>query len=574
MKIMKLPRIVGIVSGLTCALAGSSVLAQTIARVSVSSSLSQGNDSSSQGVISGDGRYIAFFSNATNLVPGDTNAHSDVFVHDYQTGATTRASVSSGGLQANGSSDSPSISSDGRYVAFESNATNLVTGDTNGVYDVFLHDRTTNMTVRVSVASSGTEGNNTSVSPTVSADGRFVAFVSSANNLVLNDTNGSDDVFVRDLQNGTTVLISVDSASVQGNGSSSSPKISADGRYVAFSSNATNLVPGDTNAASDIFIHDMQSGVTLSPTVDPNWVIGNAGSDSPWLSPDGRFVAFRSDANNFVLGDTNGQSDVFVQDTQTSIILRASVDSSGVEGNGPSFNPSISADGRFLAFSSYSSNLVPGDTNNQQDTFVHNFQTGITTRVSSLAVQSDSVSFNPSISSDGRYVTSDSYADNVVPGDTNQTYDVFLYDPLGPCAGFPIYCEAKANSQGCLPEICASGTPSISGPDNFHVTANYELNNKTGIFLWSLGQNSVPLGGGTLCLHSPITRTPGQNSGGTPGVNDCTGTYSFFFSQAYMAAHGLGSGSTVYGQYWSRDPFFPPPTNVGLSNGIQFTIGP
>jgi len=571
---MKLHLALRIASTLACGLLACPTLAQTIARVSVSSSLSQGNDSSFQGVISADGRYVAFFSYATNLVPGDTNGRSDVFVHDYQTGATTRASVNSSGVQADGNSDSPSISSDGRYVAFESSATNLVAGDTNASSDVFLHDRTTNTTVRVSVDSSGAEANNVSGSPSVSADGRFVAFVSNASNLVLNDTNGFGDVFVRDLQLGTTVLISVNTSGVQGDGPSSSPKISADGRYVAFASGATNLVPGDTNAASDIFIHDMQTGVTFSPTVDPNWVIGNAGSDSPWLSPDGRFVAFRSDASNFVLGDTNGQSDVFVQDTQTSIVLRASVDSSGVEGNGFSSNPSISADGRFLAFSSSASNLVPGDTNNQQDTFVHDFQTGLTTRVSSLMAQSDNFSVNTSISSDGRYITFDSFADNVVPGDTNQTYDTFLYDSLGPCAGFPVYCTAKANSQGCLPEICASGAPSISGPDNFHVTANYELNNKTGIFLWSLAQNSVPLGGGTLCLHSPIIRTPGQNSGGTPGVNECTGTYSFYFSQAYMAAHSLGSGTTVYGQYWSRDPFFPPPTNIGLSNGIQFTIGP
>jgi Tol biopolymer transport system component len=548
--------------------------AQTVTRVSVSSSLGQANGFSDQGVISADGRYIAFYSIATNLVPGDTNGFSDIFVHDFGSGATTRASVDSNGVQANNHSDSPAISSDGRYVAFQSFANNLVPGDTNGTHDIFLHDSLTGMTVRVNVSSSGIEANDTSGSPAVSMDGRFVAFVSSASNLVPNDTNGLDDVFVRDLQTSATVRVSVDSAGVQANGTCFSPRISADGRYVVFVSAATNLVPGDTNSASDIFVHDMQTGVTFSPTVDPNWVIGNAASDSPWISPDGRYIAFRSDASNFVLGDTNGASDVFIQDTTTSVVTRASVDSSGVQGNNYSSFPSISSDGRFLAFASYADNLVSGDINGFRDVFVHDFQTGLTKRITAVGAESNNDSFYVSISGDGRFVAFDSYATNLVPNDTNNTVDAFVYDSLGPCAGFPVYCTAKANSQGCLPEICASGTPSMSGPDNFNVTAHYELNNKTGIMLWSLGQNSVPLGGGTLCLHSPIIRTPGQNAGGTPGVNDCTGMYSFHFSQAYMAAHSLGAGTTVYCQYWSRDPFFPPPTNIGLTNGIQFTIGP
>ena len=239
-----------------------------IALVSVDSSGVQGNRDSEYPSISADGRYIAFESEADNLVAGDTNGYSDIFVRDHNTGITTRVSVSSSGGQGSNASTSPSISGDGRYVAFVSRASNLVAGDTNGNSDIFVHDRNTGITTRVNVNSSGGQAIGVSYSPSISADGRYVAFYSIASNLVSGDTNGQMDIFVHDRDTGITTCVSVDSGGVLGNGSSYDPFISADGRYVVFDSSASNLVSGDTNGVSDIFVHDRNSGITTRASVD------------------------------------------------------------------------------------------------------------------------------------------------------------------------------------------------------------------------------------------------------------------------------------------------------------------
>jgi Tol biopolymer transport system component len=225
-------------------------------RVSVDSAGNQGNNGGDEPAISADGRFVAFVS-ADNLVPGDTNDNLDIFVHDRKTGATERVSVDSAGNQANviGSTSEAAISADGRFVAFNS-ANNLVPGDTNDNFDIFVHDRKTGATERVSVDSAGNQGNGAAVAA-ISADGRFVAFQSVADNLVLGDTNGAIDVFVHDRKTGATERVSVDSAGNQANYESVSPAISGDGRFVAFVSLADNLVPGDTNGTYDVFVHQV-----------------------------------------------------------------------------------------------------------------------------------------------------------------------------------------------------------------------------------------------------------------------------------------------------------------------------
>jgi Ca2+-binding RTX toxin-like protein len=417
-----------------------------ITRVSVDSAGNQGN----QGLysftfpsISSDGRFVAFHSSASNLVPGDTNENYDIFVRDTLTNTTTRVSVDSAGNQANGGSLGPSISTDGRFVAFSSNASNLVSGDTNGNYNIFVRDTLTNTTIRVSVDSAGNQADNErykeSSSPSISSDGRFVAFRSNASNLVPGDTNENYDIFVRDTLTNTTTRVSVDSAGNQANNAflsvgrisfsgSSSPSISADGRFVAFNSYASNLVPGDTNNIDDIFVRDMLTNTTTRLSVDSAGNQGNRTSSEPSISADGRFVAFRSYASNLVPGDTNNVDDIFVRDTLSNTTTRLSVDSAGNQGNSTSFEPSISANGRFVAFRSNASNLVPGDTNNTDDIFVRDTLTNTTTRVSvnSAGNQGNNNSFNPSISADGYRVAFDSEASNLVPGDTNDTYDVFV----------------------------------------------------------------------------------------------------------------------------------------------------
>jgi Tol biopolymer transport system component len=435
--------------------------AQVTERVSLSTGGALGNDNSDQASISADGRYVAFASLATNLVAGDTNGVSDIFVRDRQTGTTVRASVATGGAQADGASYYPSISADGRYVAFLSHATNLVPGDTNGLEEIFVRDRQTGTTERVSVATGGAQADGFSFLPSISADGRYVAFSSTATNLVTGDTNHAEDVFVRDRQIGTTECVSLDSSGVQGNNSSLVCAISADGRYVAFGSFATNLVAGDTNGANDIFVRDRQTGTTERVSVATGGAQGNFGSQNPSISADGRYVAFTSDATNLVPGDTNGREDVFVHDRQAGTTERVSLDSGGAQGNDLSdFSPSISADGRYVAFMSYATNLVPGDTNGVFDVFVRDRHAGTTERMSVATGgwQGNGTSELPSISANGRYVAFESSATNLVPGDSNGSFDIYVRDR--DTAGFTSLCDPGA--AGVIPCPCLNAP---SGPD-------------------------------------------------------------------------------------------------------------
>ncbi len=376
---------------------------------------------------SADGRYIAFRSNATDLVASDPNGDLwDVFLKDAQTGETIMLSRNTGGGGADGESDNPVISADGRYVAFQSGATNLVASDTGGFDDIFVYDRQLQITTRVSTNSSGNESNNFSSDPALSADGRYVAFYSDATNLVAGDTNTTRDIFLKDTQTGVTTRVSTDSGGVEANFGSDSPVISADGRYVAFRSLATNLVAGDTNGW-DVFVKDTQTGVTTRVSTDSGGVESNGQSFDPVLSADGRYVAFRSDATNLVPGDTNGVLDVFVKDTQTGVTMRVSTDSGGLQGDDNSIHSALSADGRYVAFWSFATNLVASDNNTFPDVFIKDTMTGTTTRVStnSAGAESNGDSFIPSISGDGRYVVFHSAATNLVSGDTNGVEDVF-----------------------------------------------------------------------------------------------------------------------------------------------------
>jgi Tol biopolymer transport system component len=407
-----------------------------VARVSVASDGTQGNGDSFDGSISADGRYVAFASKASNLVAGDTNGKQDIFVQDRQTGQTTRVSVASDGAQGNGDSGQPVISADGRFVAFYSSASNLVPGDTNGVEDVFVHDRLTGQTTRVSVASDGAQGNGPSWGPSISGDGRFVAFESRASNLVPGDTNDTTDVFVHDRLTGQTMRVSVASDGREGNSYSWLARISADGRFVVFTSDASNLVPGDTNGTWDVFVHDRQTGQTTMVSVAPDGTPGNGRSIGVSISGDGRFVAFMSEASNLVAGDTNGTWDVFVRDRLTGQTTRVSVASDGTQGNASSSGGALSGDGRFVVFSSIASNLTPGDTNGAMDVFVHDRQTGQTTMVTvaSDGAQGNADSSGAAISADGRFVVFTSRASNLVPGDTNGTWDIFVATAMEPTA--------------------------------------------------------------------------------------------------------------------------------------------
>ena len=324
-------------------------------------------------VMSTTGRFIAFSSPATNLVPGDTNDYSDVFVHDRETGQTTRVSVDSSGMEGNGPSQYPGISGDGRFVVFFGSATNLVQGDLNQKSDVFLHDRATATTTRVSVDNFGNEGDDHCCEfsrPVISIDGDHIAFSSKSTNLVPIDTNGWDDIFVHERKTGAITRVSVTSSGAQADDRSEDVAISANGQTIAFQSRATNLVANDTNDEEDLFVHDRVSGATTRVSVDSNGAEGDFDSDRPALSWDGRIVAFQSRSRNLVLGDTNHHADVFTHDRNTGLTVRVSVGLNGQEGNDQSDVPAISADGRLVAYHSLADNLISGDTNDNTDIFV------------------------------------------------------------------------------------------------------------------------------------------------------------------------------------------------------------
>jgi len=508
------------------------VLGQVTTRVSVSSSGAQGNAASAPQSISGDGHFVAFASDATNLVLGDTNGVPDIFVHDCLTGITERVSLDSLGGQANGFSHSHSVSANGRHVVFESDATNLVAGDTNGWPDVFVHDRLTAQTTRISVGATGAQANHWSGGQglSVSGDGRYVAFNSLASNLVASDSNSTTDIFVHDRDTDAdgifdepgaivTTIASLTSAGAQGNAISAWCAISSDGRQVAFVSFATNLVAGDTNGFPDVFVHDMYSGQTSRVSLSAAGVQGNAlsGNGSTTISGDGRYVGFNSFATNLDPSATLGWQNVFVHDRDVDgdglfdepgaiATTLASADSAGVQGNGSSCCPSLSSDGRFLTFNSGAPNLVAGDTNGVGDVFVRDRQYATIERVSLSAAgaQGNGSSSSPSISDDGRLVAFLSEASNLVAGDANGYGDVFVRDRDCSLA------SASFRNSGSNPASFTCNAPVLGA--SWSGTVDLTTTGHSSAYLYAfaaqttttLSQGQVLLGSGQLARFGPV----------------------------------------------------------------------
>jgi Tol biopolymer transport system component len=371
-------------TGIAVAVVGAGVVAAS------PSPSAPANGSSYADGVSAEGRYVAFTSDASNLVAGDTNRHQDVYVRDLVARTTQRVSLTGSGSQVHDHAFGCGISADGRYIALESQAAGFVPHDTNHASDVFVRDRRTGKTQRVSVSSTGVQGNGDlgTAGCAMSADGRYVAFTSYSSNLVPGDTNKAGDVFVRDRVTGTTERVSVSSTGEQGDDGSGWPDlaISADGRYVAFTSLASNLVAGDTNDTNDLFydlfLHDRVTGATVLVATD-----ARLGS----LSADGRYTSF---------SPLTSGSQSFVYDRATSATELVSVGLDGAPGNAKSYAGSLSADGRYVAFTSLASNLVARDTNDTNDVFVRDRVTGVTSRVSSDQLGA----VGALITSDGRFV--------------------------------------------------------------------------------------------------------------------------------------------------------------------------
>jgi Tol biopolymer transport system component len=398
--------------------------------------------------MSGDGRFVAFDSSGKKVADGeaaDPDAVRDVYILDNVTGLTSRVSKGLNGALANGQSQRPTVSADGRFVAFWSDATNLVSGDTNGAPDAFVHDRQAGTTIRVSVNSDGAQGNGATQRPVMSRDGTYVAFESAAKNLAGGigavpvgggDTNNVRDVFVYSMATHKTTRVSVVSGGAQGNGESVRPSISADGHKIAFHSLASNLVSGDTNAKTDIFVHDLNTGQTTRVNVAADGTQANDGALSPSISANGAFVAFDSGATNLIPGQDGGIDDVYVKDLNSGAVNRVSNATGGGQADRPSHDSSISGDGRFVAFWSEATNIVAGDTNTCgtpaepcEDIFVHDRSTGGTRRVSvsSTGVEANNESFSPAMSVDGRFVAFDSLATNLADDPTVSGQDIFVH---------------------------------------------------------------------------------------------------------------------------------------------------
>lgn len=369
----------------------------------------QGNGPSYKPALSADGRYVVFESLADNLIPNDTNGAADIFLRDRHTNQIVRVNVSANGSQANDDSHSPAISADGRYVAFSSWAGNLVAGDTyrcgldhESCLDIFIYDRETGLVDLISRSTDGEQANGPSESPVVSANGRYVVFVSHASNLVSSDTNRVADIFLRDRQTNQTKLISKTSNDITANGSSASPSISSNGRFIVFWSSATNLTP---EGRQGVFIHDSLFGTT-------QWI--GEGID-PGISGNGNHVVFLSiglEIPSLVIWDRE----------------------SGIKKNGPDILiefhgrelgiTHISADGRWVAFSSKMQEVF--------QVFLYDFENDTNQLVSTTpeGVPGNDTSWDAEISTDGNIVVFSSNASNLVANDTNQVSDVLLYDRL------------------------------------------------------------------------------------------------------------------------------------------------
>lgn len=569
--------------------------AQTTTRTSVDSAGFEGNLQSEYPVLSRSGRWVAFESQASNLVPGDTNANGDVFVHDRLTGATRRVSVDALGVEGNGPSRECAISADGRFVAFQSDASNLVPGDTNSTWDVFVVELATGAIERVSVSTAGAQANGISGAPSLSADGRCVAFASAATNLVPGDTNTQRDIFLRDRLLGTTERISVDSNGAQMTGGAADlPSISGDGQRIVFTSSAANLVAGDTNGVLDVFLRDRAVNATIRVSITTAGAQANGASTAPVISLEGAVIAFQSAATNFVQGD-NATLDVFVRDLFNSTTERVSNGMNAVQPNGASTRPSISADGQRVLFQTAATNLFAGDLNGAaSDVCLFDRATSTTTPVG-LSFDgrqvADGAEFG-ALAADGLAATFTSYSFKMVPKDTNAALDVFVRDfapaPIAPvsfcngdASGTPCPCgnDAPAGTLGgCVNSLGASARLEAFGETRVSLDSlslvGFGLTNSTAIFLQGTarvnGGAGAVFGDGLSCIGGSLTRLGSR----TASAN--TATVPGGVGQLVSVRGGCLPGDVRQYQIYYRNAAqaYCTPETFNLSNALEITWTP
>ncbi|MHC5113177.1 MAG: M43 family zinc metalloprotease [Planctomycetota bacterium] len=408
-----------------------------LARVSVSTGGAEADGYSEDVQISADGRYVLFTSQATNLVDGVTVFPGQLYLHDRETGETTIVSVNSEGEVANSLIESPSMSSDARYIAFSSWSTNLAPEDTLGFTDTFRHDRLTGETRLVSVSMDGGGGDTYAwMNTDISDDGRFVAFSSRATNLLPDSDGITNQVFLADMDTGELTRVSVSSDGELGNHHSDRPALSADGRFVAFTSGASNFDPRDPDGLTDAYVHDRLTGETEVVSIGPNEEHDLFQVFAVSITDDGRYVAFELVGSGpFPNDQTTVEGDILVKDRVTRAIVLVSANASGAQAAGDSKAPRISPDGRYVAFQSTATNLHPDAIDGSFDIFVHDLQTSTIHLMSpgGGGAQSTGEALTPALSANGRTAAYTSDGFNLVPDDTNGLRDAFVYERALAC---------------------------------------------------------------------------------------------------------------------------------------------
>lgn len=475
--------------------------------------------------MSQDGRIVTFESLSTNLIPTLFTFYSDIYYVDTTTGVIDIASVDSNELHGGspGSTDA-AVSGDGNSIAFRSGGNNLVAGDTNNTFDIFVRNIAAGTTERVNLSVTGLELNGPSSHPALSFDGRFVAFETRATNVDPSDTSNEPDIYVRDRLLSTTTRVSTDGL---GNGHGDDCCISSDGRFVAFTSNVPFL-PADTNGVQDVYVRDMTLGMLSLVSSTPAGVVGNSDSVMPSISGDGSKVSFSSRAPNLYPGVDGSIYQVLVKNLTTGSIALASQSTSGQLCSADAYQSAISADGNHVTFRTSGSNLAPNDLPSNRDVFVRDLALGQTIPVSvnSGGVLSDNHCDAPCISADGQVVAYDSVSTNLIPEDTLGIRDVFVAYRVSqpthrsfcysgnsifcPCSNGGLRgrgCNHSASSQGAL--LRATGTPSIAADSVLLESINMVPGTSALLFQGTArhnaGQGST-LGDGLLCASGTITR--------------------------------------------------------------------
>lgn len=547
----------------------------TIQQVDLSTNGVQGFGLSGDVHVSGDGRFVAFTSFASVLVPGDTNGTNDVFVRDLLAGTTERASLDVSGQQIGGASDASGISYDGRYVLFVSAVALVPALDTDSKVDVFVRDRVLGTTEMVSVPFDGSPSIYDCKRADMSADGRFVAYDGGDDNLAPGDSNGTGDVFLRDLLLGTTQIASVASDGTQGDAPSFDADISADGTRVVFLSKAKTFFQ-NTDDYWHVVLRDVAMGTTQAIDVDPSGQLGNQHAfENPVISPDGASIVFTSQADNLLPGTWSVISPKahLWRDGKPmeSIPIADGRAGWGVE------TPSMSFDGRFVAFSGGGKWWIAGDPTTWEDIFLQDAWLDVTQQVSSngYASPSNAQSERCSMSWDCRVIAFRSYASNLVPGTTPNVNHAFVRISAPLDSGI-VYCWPAKGPGGCQPQFAQSGISSATGGTSHELRIGQAPNGQIGLLLYSsAGPNPKLTGMGWLCLTPPLRRMSVQTTGGSPPPTiDCTGTFVEDFNSWVASGQdaALVPGAAVWVQGWTRDPTAG--SGALFSDAVAFVIGP